>query len=179
MPRPAGEFLQSMRPLWSTLVLAAIVTAVPLRGAAAENAPQVHGAALSQVEPHRRLLTVTASATDSDSHASGWLRFEHRSPDGVSWFAGSVTCVQEERTGILSLGGTIGKGRTAAGDDLTGKSFGITLFVAADPQRFSLPRFSDPGAAPACSAGRSETVPVTLGGFSRGVPDGRGAGRAA
>lgn len=41
----------------------------------------------------------------------------------------------------------------------------FTLHTASDPQRFSLPRFGDPGTLPPCSGGRPETVPVAAGRF--------------
>jgi hypothetical protein len=171
----ASEFQGSMRRLRSALFAAAVAMAVPIPGAAAGSGPWVRGAAVSQVDPHTRLLAIDANSLGA-TRVDGQVTFQHRSPDGLSWFAGSVTCSRRSPDGVVLISGSIRQGRTAAGVDLRGKDFGLTVDTAGDPQRFSLPRFADAGALAPCSGGRPETVPVTFGGFSTEVPGAPGPG---
>jgi hypothetical protein len=87
------------------------------------------------------------------------VTFQHGSPNGISRFKGTVTCLQI-RGEVAQISGTVTRGETATGTILTGQEYAFTITLG-DTQRFSLPRFAatiDP-----CSGGRPQTVAVTQG----------------
>ncbi|HSH77543.1 MAG TPA: hypothetical protein VLA19_03315 [Herpetosiphonaceae bacterium] len=124
---------------------------------------QVQGTGTSTLPEDVRSLTLAARATGATTDATGSVTFRHRSPGGLSRFTGTVACVRIDAGGTVRLSGGVVEGVTAPGMVLTGKDFAFTIQTQATPQAFSLPKFADAGTLPACSEGRPELVPVTMG----------------
>lgn len=146
--------------------LAAVLVLTTPAGAPAPHHPDasLDGAAASRVGAHTRILAIDARG-DRGGVATGDVRFVHHSPDGVNRFLGVVSCLRRGGTGTAEISGTVSQGQNTAGTDLAGRDFAFTLHTAGNPQRFSRPRFAAPATRPSCRGGRTETVPVTVGGF--------------
>lgn len=157
----------SVRAVYLALAaaIALFFAAIAAAPAKAADETEVFGTGISQVGQDTRKLTVHAETAGAATSAAGFVQFNHLSPNGLSRFRGSVTCLSVDETGTVQISGSVLKGITASGVVLTGKDYAFTIQTDSSPQAFSLPGFADAGTLAPCSGGRPELVPVTQGGF--------------
>ena len=130
----------------------------------AQGGAKISGAAISKVGRDTRKLTVAAQAPAGSSGASGTVQFIHNSPNGLSRFRGTITCLSVNG-GVAQISGAIEKGETATGALLDGKAYAFTINASGSPQSFSLPTVGESSAVGPCSGGSSQSVSVTEDGF--------------
>lgn len=130
--------------------------------AASTSDVRVGGTAVSELPTDLRILSLNAS---SSGGARGNVYFRHDSPQGISRFTATVSCLQVDGEGTVRFSGRVERGRTAGGVVLDGRDVAFTVRTGSSPQRFSLPRFGPPGTLVPCSGGRPDMVDVTRGGI--------------
>jgi len=145
----------------TTIVAALLCALATTTVAAAADGQRLFGTGISREPSDTRRLTIKAEPTDGGA-ADGRVTFQHDSPNGISRFKGTVTCLKITDE-VAQISGTVTRGETAAGVVLTGRQYTFTITLG-DTQSFSLPRFA-PKIDP-CSGGRPDTVAVTQGHYT-------------
>ncbi len=145
----------------TTIVAALLCALATTTVAAAADGQRLFGTGISREPNDTRRLTIKAEPTDGGA-ADGRVTFQHDSPNGVSRFKGTVTCLQIT-DGVAKITGTVTRGETATGTVLTGMPYAFTITLG-DTQSFSLPSF-DPTIDP-CGGSPKRPAVVTQGHYT-------------